>query len=171
VTLLPCPFCGSEAETFEASEDSFSILCTGCGVETPYLPYLTEAIAAWNRRAEQNNTPLALDEIISRCTPKAAELLKNGLLGAVKVCAVEEITPKTNADRIRSMSDEELHKFLLDFEAGDIDYAKTFCALCCKDAALERKSTDCEGCLLWWLKNDATLPQGIDWLKQPAKED
>lgn len=50
--LLPCPFCGSEAETFEASEDSFSILCTGCGVETPYLPYLTEAIAAWNRRVD-----------------------------------------------------------------------------------------------------------------------
>lgn len=82
------------------------------------------------------------------------------------------VPPKpTNADRIRSMSDEELHKFLLDFEAGDIDYAKTFCDLCCKDAALERKSTDCEGCLLWWLKNDATLPQGIDWLKQPAKEE
>ena len=69
------------------------------------------------------------------------------------------------------MSHEELHKFLLDFEAGDIDYAKTFCDLCCKDAALERKSTDCEGCLLWWLKNDATLPQGIDWLKQPVKEE
>ena len=79
--------------------------------------------------------------------------------------------PPTNADRIRSMSDEELHKFLLDFEAGNIDYAKTFCDLCCKDAALERKSTDCDGCLLWWMKNDATLPQGIDWLKQPVKEE
>lgn len=83
----------------------------------------------------------------------------------------EHFNVTTNADRIRSMSDEELHKFLLDFEAGDIDYAKTFCDLCCKDAALERKSTDCEGCLLWWLKNDATLPQGIDWLKQPVKEE
>lgn len=62
-TLLPCPFCGSEAETFEASEDSFSILCTGCGVETPYLPYLTEAIAAWNRRAQPENKPLTLDEL------------------------------------------------------------------------------------------------------------
>lgn len=82
------------------------------------------------------------------------------------------IPPKpTNADRIRSMSDEELHKFLLDFGAGYIDYAKTFCDLCCKDAALERRSTDCDGCLLWWLKNDATLPQGIDWLKQPVKEE
>ena len=78
----------------------------------------------------------------------------------------------SNADRIRSTSDEELHKFLLDFEAGDIDYAKTFCDLCCKDAALERKSTDCKGCLLWWLTNDAKQPQGLDyWLKQPVKEE
>jgi hypothetical protein len=76
----------------------------------------------------------------------------------------------TNAQRIRSMSDEELQKFLLEFESGDIDYAKTFCDLCCKDAALERRSVDCEGCLLWWLKNDATLPQGLDyWTKQPAE--
>jgi Lar family restriction alleviation protein len=76
--------------------------------------------------------------------------------------AGDDTNVTTNADRIRSMSDEELHKFLLDFEAGNIDYAKTFCDLCCKDAALEQKSTDCDGCLLWWLKNDATLPQGID---------
>ena len=76
--------------------------------------------------------------------------------------AGDDTNVATNADRIRSMSDEELHKFLLDFEAGNIDYAKTFCDLCCKDAALEQKSTDCDGCLLWWLKNDATLPQGID---------
>jgi Lar family restriction alleviation protein len=65
IKLLPCPFCGSEAETFEASEDSFSILCTGCGVETPYLPYLTEAIAAWNRRAEDERYKNALKEIIN----------------------------------------------------------------------------------------------------------
>jgi len=76
----------------------------------------------------------------------------------------------TNADRIRSMNDEELQKFLLAFEAGDIDYAKTFCDLCCKNAALEQKSADCDGCLLWWLKHDSALPQGLDyWLKQPAE--
>jgi Lar family restriction alleviation protein len=62
--LLPCPFCGGEAETFEASEDSFSILCTGCGVETPYLPYLTEAIAAWNRRVILDGCE---NELIVRC--------------------------------------------------------------------------------------------------------
>jgi len=81
------------------------------------------------------------------------------------------IKAKTNADRIRSMNDEELQKFLLAFEAGDIDYAKTFCDLCCKDAALERKSADCDGCLLWWLKNGSEQPQGLDyWLKQPAED-
>ena len=76
----------------------------------------------------------------------------------------------TNADKIRGMSDEELQKFLHEFESGAIDYAKTFCDLCCKDAALERRSVDCEGCLLWWLKNDAKQPQGLDcWTKQPAE--
>lgn len=68
----------------------------------------------------------------------------------------------TNADRIRNMNDEELQRFLLDFEQGDIDYSKTFCDMCCKDAALEQESTDCEGCLLWWLKHDSKQPQGLD---------
>ena len=71
----------------------------------------------------------------------------------------------TNADRIRAMSDEELQKFLLEFEAGDIDYAKTFCDMCCKDAALEQKSVDCDGCLLWWLKHGAEQPQGLEYWK------
>jgi hypothetical protein len=76
----------------------------------------------------------------------------------------------TNADKIRAMSDEELQKFLQEFESGDIDYAKTFCDLCCKDAALERRSVDCEGCLLLWLKSDAKQPQGLDyWTRQPAE--
>ena len=36
----------------------------------------------------------------------------------------------TNADRIRSMSDDELADFIYRCEMGDIDYAKTFCDLC-----------------------------------------
>jgi hypothetical protein len=99
-----------------------------------------------------------------------ADFVADDLIAAWNRRTGNDTNVATNADRIRQMSDEELHKFLLYFEAGDIDYAKTFCDLCCKDAALERKSTDCEGCLLWWMKNDATLPQGIDWLQQPVKE-
>lgn len=76
----------------------------------------------------------------------------------------------TNADKIRGMSDEELQKFLYELESWDIDYAKTSCDLCCEDAALEQRSTDCDGCLLWWLKSDAKQPQGLDcWTKQPAE--
>jgi Lar family restriction alleviation protein len=111
-TLLPCPFCGGEAETFEASEDSFSILCTGCGVETPYLPYLTEAIAAWNSRTGK------------------------------------DINVATNADRIRSMSDEELAEFLRNIrDCGDYEELKFMGGVCMDYVSV------------------------IEWLKQPAKEE
>jgi Lar family restriction alleviation protein len=108
--LLLCPFCGGEAETFEASEDSFSILCTGCGVETPYLPYLTEAIAAWNRRVDARQLALKT-KVCPMC-----EDCPDG-------CPVE--TPKdsrnivTNADRIQSMNNEELdNKNVFDEKGG-----------------------------------------------------
>ena len=55
----------------------------------------------------------------------------------------------TNADRIRSMSDEELAEFIDRCEMGDIDYAKTFCDLC-------NGQYECDQCRL-------------DWLHQPAE--
>ena len=70
-----------------------------------------------------------------------------------------------NKDRIRNMSDEELHKFLIDFEEGEIDYSKTFCDMCYKDAALKRENTDCNGCLNWWLNKDSREAQGIDFFE------
>ena len=57
--------------------------------------------------------------------------------------------PITNADRIRSMSDEELADFIDRCEMGDIDYANTFCDLC-------NGQYECDQCRL-------------DWLKQPAE--
>ena len=56
---------------------------------------------------------------------------------------------KTNADRIRAMSDEELADFIDRCEMNDIDYAKTFCDLC-------NGQYECDQCRL-------------DWLKQPAE--
>ena len=55
----------------------------------------------------------------------------------------------TNADRIRSMTDEELEDFLDRWGLGDIDYSKTFCSLC--DGQF-----DCHECRLDWLKQEAT---------------
>ena len=57
--------------------------------------------------------------------------------------------PTTNADRIRSMSDEELAEFIYRCEMSEIDYAKTFCDLC-------NGQYKCGQCRL-------------DWLQQPAE--
>ena len=62
---------------------------------------------------------------------------------------IDHSKPMTNADRIRSMSDEELAEFIDRCEMNDIDYAKTFCDLC-------NGQYECDQCRL-------------DWLKQPAE--
>jgi Lar family restriction alleviation protein len=138
--LLPCPFCGGEAETFEASEDSFSVLCTGCGVETPYLPYLTEAIAAWNRRADARQHALKTG-VCPMC-----EDCPDGC--PVEIPSDSRNIVTTNADRIRSMSDEELAEWLVD-------------ANMCERVCIEEDYCGCDVCV-----NRVT-----DWLKQPAKEE
>ena len=68
--LLPCPFCGGEAESngyFNGGTgNSWEIVtCSKCGVSQPTTKYysMPQAIAAWNRRAEPENKPLTLDEL------------------------------------------------------------------------------------------------------------
>lgn len=61
---------------------------------------------------------------------------------------------RTNADRIRAMSDEELGEFISRIEIGDFGqlvYGKTFCDMC-------NGQYECGDCRLWWLQ-------------QPAEED
>ena len=65
----------------------------------------------------------------------------------------------TNADVIRSMTDEQLDHFLDMWEVGDIDYAVTFCDLC-KDGG-NVLNLDCDGCRKYWLTNDATEYNGL----------
>ena len=66
---------------------------------------------------------------------------------AVPYCP-QATPPKTNADRIRSMTDEELAEFLDRWALGDIDYSKTFCDLC-------KGQYDChDDCLMDWLKEE-----------------
>ena len=52
---------------------------------------------------------------------------------------------KTNADRIRSMTDEELLEFLKKVELQLIDYGITFCGAECDE------TYTCEQCLKTWL--------------------
>lgn len=57
----------------------------------------------------------------------------------------------TNADRIRSMSDEELAEFISRIEIGDFGpqvYGKTFCDMC-------KGQYECDDCRLWWLQQPA----------------
>ena len=66
----------------------------------------------------------------------------------------------TNADVIRGMTDEQLANFLAGWEDGDIDYSCTFCDLCEEHEKETGKPgnemhLDCDGCRLWWLKQDA----------------
>ncbi len=64
--LLPCPFCGGEADEYEGDYGN-GIYCMMCGAmvgEPIHLEYRTtkrvgiaEAIAAWNSRAERTCVP------------------------------------------------------------------------------------------------------------------
>ncbi len=57
--LKPCPFCGSEtAPTLfsfgQASIVSCSYALGGCDAKGPYKAVSKEAVAVWNRRADQS---------------------------------------------------------------------------------------------------------------------
>ena len=54
--LLPCPFCGGEAELFNGGPGRAFIMCDGCRCTSD--DGTTERIvAAWNRRAPLTNIP------------------------------------------------------------------------------------------------------------------
>ena len=74
--------------------------------------------------------------------------IENGNLAewcnAWRIAAKEALQPKTNADRVRAMSEEELANIMADTPICKERYID-----CIKDGR------DCESCLLEWLKRPA----------------
>jgi Lar family restriction alleviation protein len=111
--LLPCPFCGGEAKLvqrkfkygFYPSGGTYYVHCKSCLITTQPRRKSEDVIAVWNRRVDARQLALK-----TRICPMCEDCPDG--------CPVE--TPKdsrnivTNADRIRSMSDEELARFLGD---------------------------------------------------------
>lgn len=85
----------------------------------------------------------------------AGDYIIQGVNGEIYPCKADifqktytDDKPKTNADYIRMMSDEELAEFIDRCEMNDIDYAKTFCDLC-------NGHYECDQCRLDWLQQKA----------------
>ena len=57
--LLPCPFCGGNAEPYMSpynsdNERMGAIACPGCGAETAFFETIDQAVSAWNQREIHN---------------------------------------------------------------------------------------------------------------------
>lgn len=51
--LLPCPFCGGEADDPDYRNLKFYVVCGGCYVRTDDFRCREDAHSAWNRRAKE----------------------------------------------------------------------------------------------------------------------
>jgi Lar family restriction alleviation protein len=153
--LLPCPFCG-ENGTIKTryigygsiglgGHDEYRVVCKGCRTSSDEYRTKEQAISAWNRRVDARQLALK-----TRVCPMCEDCPDG--------CPVE--TPKdsrnivTNAERIRSMTDEELAKEIQLIRAGALN--EYFEAI---------------GVGIIVNGHAADYQQTLHWLCQPAKED
>lgn len=72
---------------------------------------------------------------------------------------------KTNADVIRSMTDEQLCEFLASVKEDDIDYAVTFCDMCMEERKRSGQGNalvyDCDACFRSWIVGSAYAYNGL----------
>lgn len=92
--LLPCPFCGGEADDSDYRGLKFYVVCGECYVRTNDYRCHADAIAAWNARhnADPSRDSLRLGIIAGRLHPRMsddAKMLREiaGRMGAATRCA------------------------------------------------------------------------------------
>lgn len=83
--LLPCPFCGGEADTMTPEADDMraaTVMCMGCYCTGKECETEAQAIAAWNRRASQaapaHEDDLAVDRFAAVMKAKLAKKRNDG---------------------------------------------------------------------------------------------
>jgi Lar family restriction alleviation protein len=160
--LKPCPFCGGRTTAKTryigygslglGSHDEYRVVCQECRASSDEYRHEAEAIAAWNRRADARQHALKT-KVCPMC-----EDCPDG-------CPVE--TPKdsrnivTNADRIRSMNDEEL--------ATEITKNPSIpCRMC---EYYNHKLGHCDARRDFACVTAYAEALALDWLQQPVKEE
>lgn len=76
------------------------------------------------------------------------EFYDSGECHNVEDCASARVK-RTNADRIRAMSDEELARFIDDIETSKVEMWHGFCDIC--------DAKECWRCTFTWLKQESEV--------------
>jgi Lar family restriction alleviation protein len=84
--LLPCPFCGCEAELAHVagSTPRHRVRCRACTMISPMRTKASQAIAAWNRRTPASAVLPEARSADTHTSPNAREALERELEDALK---------------------------------------------------------------------------------------
>lgn len=106
IDLLPCPFCGGEADTLNGSSyqygtDAWVCFCTSCDAQGPVKGTERKAVEAWNARVIDRYALLAAARLID----EIAACLRNRTLyngsDLARGCDVWSCQLNIETDRIR----------------------------------------------------------------------
>jgi Lar family restriction alleviation protein len=75
--LKPCPLCGCEKSEACYSEIGYAVYCDKCGARGPLAKTKADAIAAWNRRADDDNFKSMKKRIAIQATAELVDALRD----------------------------------------------------------------------------------------------